>query len=351
MADVDILPRSGDIRATQLYYTRCPVPTATGIALETGILDRLFEGTRYALADVAGQGAAGVNAHYTHSIDRCFREGGGSPPIWARSRGADTKVVGITFMEETLGIFVRAADSADSVAGLSGRRIGLPLHPGLVFNFWRFAAEKGFHSALARHGLPDGAVAVVDVPERAIAVGAPGSRPCRYTGQLQALLDGRIDAMFAKGPELALLEREARGRVRMLYDVASSGHVADRVNNSTPRLVTAGARMVVEEREVVVRYLQGLIRAAAWARTHASDTRAIVASECAVAPEAIDRYLCADYPTRLEPAIDAGLVASVAVQKSFLADRGYLAGDFALDDWIDPGPLAEAHARETGGDA
>ena len=338
-----------------VYYTRCPVATATGIALEKGILDSLFAGTPYALCNIAGLGGDHANAHYTHSIDRCFREGGGSPPVWARAGGADSRLLGITFMDETLGIFVRSADPAESMLDLAGRRIGLPVWPRLIFNFWRFAAEKGFHSALKCHGMPETAVTVVDVvegrdsaeyPEGRLAGGEPDLRRCNYRGQLQALLDGRIDAMFGKGLELASLEREASGRIRLLFDVASSPDMIDRVNNSTPRLVTAGARLVNEDREVVIRYLQGLLRAARWAPQHATEARDIIARECAVEARAIDQYLPANYTTMLVPAITAELLGTVEVLKSFLLRRGYLAGDFAVEDWVDPEPLLEAQLRE-----
>jgi ABC-type nitrate/sulfonate/bicarbonate transport system substrate-binding protein len=203
----------------------------------------------------------------------------------------------------------------------------------------------------------DGAVTVVDViegwdragdPDASAGCGEPDLRRCNYRAQLEALLDGRIDAMFGKGLELALLERAAGGRIRLLYDVASSSELADRVNSSTPRLVTAGGRLVNDEREVVIRYLQGLLRAAAWAPRHAPETRNIVARECAVEARAIDHYLPADYTGRLMPAITAELLGTVEVLKSFLLERGFLAGDFALAEWVDPEPLLEAHSREQG---
>ena len=338
-----------------IYYTRCPVPTATGVALEMGFFDSLFAGTPYVLRNIAELGDEHANAHYTHSIDRCFREGGGSPPVWARARGANSKLLGITFMEETLGIFVRKDDPAESMLNLAGRRIGLPLWPGLVFDFWRFAAEKGFHSALKCHGMREAAVTVVNVvessgsvgePEACLGEGEPDLRRCNYRGQLQALLEGGIDAMFGKGLELALLEREAGGRIRLLFNVANSPEMTDRVNNSTPRLLTAGGRLVSENREVVIRYLQGLLRAGKWAQRHATETRDIVGRECAVEARAIDRYLRADYARRLMPEITAKLLGAVDVLKSFLLRWGYLAGDFAIEDWVDPEPLREAQLRE-----
>jgi ABC-type nitrate/sulfonate/bicarbonate transport system substrate-binding protein len=335
-----------------LYYTRCPVPTATGIALERGMLADVYAGTPYELRDVAE--LRNADAHYTHSIDRCFREGGGSPPVWARARGADTRLVALTFMDETQAIFVRDADTARSVGDLVGRRIGLPVWPRLVFNFWRFAAEKGFDSALRRHGLRADSVRVVDIvesddaDERAVAAydGERALRRSPYRSQLRALLDGRIDAMFGKGLELALLEAEARGRIRMLFDVSTSDEIADRVNNSTPRLVTVGSRVIDEDFDAVVRYLQALLRAATWARRHAGLVPGIVARECGIDADGVGRYLVGGYATKLAPRIDHELLATVDIVKSFLVTRRYVERDFALSAWVDRRPLREAQRRE-----
>ncbi|MCP4768618.1 MAG: hypothetical protein GY875_20440 [Gammaproteobacteria bacterium] len=112
-----------------VYYTRCPVPTATGIALHKGIFDELFPGPNYDFLNIKVLGAEHADTHYTHSIDYFFREGGGSPPIWARAQGIENRLLGVTFMEELQGIFVRSDDCAEGVADLAGRRIALPVWP------------------------------------------------------------------------------------------------------------------------------------------------------------------------------------------------------------------------------
>lgn len=345
----------GDNAHSSVYYTRCPVPTATGIALATRIFDGLFADIPWTLRDIAELDDEHSDTHYTHSVDRSFREGGGAPPIWARARGADTRLLGVTFMDEMLGIFVRENDPAQNMLDLAGRRIGLPRWPGLAFDFWRFAAEKGFHSALRCHGMRITAVTVVDVVEERDGIGSsglcagdaePGPRRCNYRSQLQALVDGRIDAMFGKGLELASLEREAAGRIRLLFNVASSPEMGDRVNNSTPRLITAGRGLVNEEGEVVVRYLQGLVRAATWASQHSNQTRDFIARECSVEASAVDRFLGFDYARRLMPALTEELLGTVDILKSFLLHHGYLHHDFAVADWIDPQPLRAALLRE-----
>ena len=170
-------------------------------------------------------------------------QGGGAPPVWARANGVDSVVLGITFMEELPGVFVRTEDSARSVADLAGRRLGLPVWPRLVFNFWRFAASKGQRSALAVHGMRDEDVEFVDIvegwdPHERRNVGRSElARParCEYRGQLEALLAGEVDAIFGKGPEAALLQREAGGGFASCTTFARRAR--SQPVSTTPRLV------------------------------------------------------------------------------------------------------------------
>ncbi|MCP4768619.1 MAG: ABC transporter substrate-binding protein [Gammaproteobacteria bacterium] len=173
-----------------------------------------------------------------------------------------------------------------------------------------------------------------------------GDAGCDYHGQLQALLSGKVDAIFGKGSEAALLEREARGEIRLLYDISDSPDMDDRVNNSTPRLITTSKQLVKDHPEVVIRYLQGLLRAAKWAPLNAEETRDIVAFECGIGERAVEHYFKSDYPQKFLPGITSQLLGSVEVMKSFLYERGYIDSDFSLVDWVNPEPLKEAQKRE-----
>ena len=337
-----------------IYYTRCPVPTASGIAFQRGMFAESFRESGYEVRDLDELGPHCKDVHYTHAIEDFFREGGGAPPVWARANGVDSVVLGITFMEELLGVFVRADDPADSVADLAGRRLGLPVWPRLVFNFWRFAALKGLHSALAVHGLRDEDVEFVDIvegwdPHERRNVGRSDlARParCEYRGQLEALLAGEVDAIFGKGPEAALLQREACGRIRLLYDIRDASAAADRVNNSTPRLLTTSRHLVDRHFGAVVRYVRTLIRASSWIQANNVEARRLIARECSVGQGEIETYLESDYAEKFLPRLSDELVEALTVMKSFLHERRFITRDFALKDWIDPRPLVEAYRLE-----
>jgi sulfonate transport system substrate-binding protein len=339
---------------TPLYYTRCPVPTASGVAFQRGMFAASFHGTDYEVRDLSELGPDFKNAHYTHSVENFFREGGGAPPVWARANGVDSVVLGITFMEELLGVFVRADDPAQDVAELAGRRLALPVWPRLVFNFWRFAASKGFHSALAVHDLHDADVKFVDIiedwdPHERRNVGrcelAQPAR-CEYQNQLAALLAGDVDAIFAKGPEAALLQRDAGKRIRLLYDLRQASAMAARVNNSMPRLLTTSRHLVEHHADAVICYLRTLIRATDWVQANTTQARVLVARECSVEPAKIETYLEANYADKFLPQVNDDLLEALVVMKRFLFERQFISKDFDLDGWIDPTLLAEAHRLE-----
>ena len=337
-----------------LYYTRCPVPTASGIAFQRGMFADLFRESGYEVRALSEFGPQCRDVHYTHAIETFFREGGGAPPVWARANAVDSVVLGITFMEELLGVFVRADDPAGSVADLAGRRLALPVWPRLVFNFWRFAALKGLHSALAVHGLRDDDVEFVDIVEgwdpheRMNVARSDPDQParCEYRNQLGALLAEEVDAIFGKGPEAALLRREAGGRIRLLYDLREVSAVADRVNNSTPRLLTTSRHLVDHHFAAVVRYVRTLIRAARWVEANDVEARRLIARECSVGQDEMETCLESDYAGKFLPKLSDDLVEALAVMKSFLYERRFIDRDFALEEWIDSRPLVEAYRLE-----
>jgi len=336
-----------------IWYTRCPVPTASGLAYQRRTFDELFDGS-YQVRNIKHLGKEHANTHYHHGLASSFREGGGSPPIWAYANGAQTKLLGITFMEERLGIYVRSDDPAAGMHDLAGRRIALPVWPKLVFNFFRFAAEKGFYSALRAHGMSERDVRIVDVEENEdpanivnpdFADGVKRLPRSYYHEQLESLLRGEVDALFAKGGEAAVLERQAGGKVRLLYDVQTSSEIEDRVNNSTPRLLTVSANLLQADPEAVTKYVQTLVRTAHWARGHKEEATRLVAAESGFLPEDINCFEH-DFTRKLMPQTTQKMIDVLEIMKTFLHERGYIRRNFDTLDWLDPEPLAQACARE-----
>ncbi|RLA06543.1 MAG: ABC transporter substrate-binding protein, partial [Gammaproteobacteria bacterium] len=137
-----------------IYYTRCPVATATGIALETGQFEKEFGDGPNQFHNIKELGRDKMlQSHFDHHLDNSVREGGAIPPIWARSRGADTALLGLTFVQDSLAFLVRADSDIHNFNDLADKRCSLPLHPKLLTDFMRANTERGFLCALAEHDM------------------------------------------------------------------------------------------------------------------------------------------------------------------------------------------------------
>jgi sulfonate transport system substrate-binding protein len=316
------------------------------------MFENAFQGSGYEVRNIVELGPARQDAHYTHSIDAFFREGGGSPPIWARASGAESVLLGMTFVDEMLGIFVRADDSAMTVAELAGRRVALPVWPRLVFNFWRFVALHAISATLQLNGMRQEDVRFIEVVEewdpserRNIARGSVDAPArCEYRRQLDALLEGKVDAVFGKGYEAALLVHEARGRIRMLSDLRDAPASTDRVRISMPRLLTTSVKFLEKHPDAVVRYLRTLVQAAHWADDNIAEASALVARECGVAPWQQEGYVGPEFVGRFLPRITDEMLESTQFMVTFLHRHGFIPTKFAVESWLDPAPLAEALA-------
>ena len=62
-----------------IYYTRCPVPTAPGVAFQRRMFAELFRESGYDVRDLNELGPDCRDVHYTHAVESFFREGGGAP--------------------------------------------------------------------------------------------------------------------------------------------------------------------------------------------------------------------------------------------------------------------------------
>ena len=161
-----------------IWYTRCPVPTATGIAADLGWLADEFapDGVEVrSLQDIPREEAS--DFHFTHAHPGLFREGGNVPALWARSRGEETRLIGLTWIEERQVIQVRADSAITVPEQLKGARLAIPRHE-ISIDFWRAMALHGFDGALGLAGLGLADAELVEVP----AGPSSGIRPAGHPG-------------------------------------------------------------------------------------------------------------------------------------------------------------------------
>jgi ABC-type nitrate/sulfonate/bicarbonate transport system substrate-binding protein len=328
---------------SQLWYTRCPVPTASGIALDLGLLHDEFAKSDIPLESIRDSDDPRVNiSHFDHSLPGLFREGGNIPAIWARSEGRDTVVVALTWIDEFQAILVRPDSGIRSLSDLKHRTIGLPRQNGQRVDFARAMALRGIDSALALGGLSldDAELADVTSEQRSFATSSGVANGRFHELESSALLRGDVDAIYVKGaPGLGTARTHG---LRILVNLADQSDPRLRVNNGNPRPVTVDRRTALERPDLVARYLAVLLRAADWARSNPEEVFSIIGKEVGRTPdEAREAYgdnAHHHFGLDLSDVRRRGL----ASQKDFLHRHGFIARDFDVDAWIDPKPLALA---------
>ncbi|MCK1441715.1 ABC transporter substrate-binding protein [Bradyrhizobium sp. 2] len=328
-----------------LWYTRCPVPTASGIALDLGWLAEEFDHSGIGLNSIRDSEDPRVQiSHFSHTLPGLFREGGNIPAIWARSTGRDTVVVALTWVDEFQAILVRKDSPIEQLSDLAGRIIGVPRQTGERVDFARAMSLRGIVTALELAGLSTDDVALRDIESVQPAfAGASVGNGRFHELEARALEDGVVDAIYAKGaPGLGSARQHG---FRVLTDIGSNPDPTRRINNGNPRPVTVDRRTAELRPDIVARYLTVLIRAAEWAKDNPDAVFDIIGQEVGrTADEARGAY---GTRAHFNFGLDLSPLRrrSLAAQKDFLLRHGFIPADFDVESWIDPRPLALATGR------
>lgn len=341
---------------SEIWFTRCPVPTPVGLAHQLGWLEEDFAQVGVALRSILDAPDRRTReSHFDHTLEWSFRHGGNVPPIRARSEGRETRLVGITWTDEFQAIVARPGSRIAGPEGLRGRRIGLPRRPAGIVDFHRANALKGVVSALSLGGLTLGDVALVDVVTADSVLEEHGSprlfglkRRLPYAPELEALIRGEIDAFYLKGTQGV-----TAANLFGLDQVVEFGFHPDpniRINTGTPRVLTVDARLAVERPDLVAVLIGAIRRAGAWAEAHPEEVRRFVAREVGASEETVLAAQGPDLHRNLGLSLDPAQIAAVATYKDFLRDQGFLAADFDVSAWVDTRPwevgaLAHLHGN------
>ncbi|WP_213777048.1 ABC transporter substrate-binding protein [Caballeronia sp. dw_276] len=333
---------------SELWYTRCPVPTTSGIAQHFRWLHREFESKGIALKSIrAADDQAVRNSHFDHTHPGMFREGGNVPPIWARANGRDTAVVGITWVDEEQLILVRDDSDIRDLAGLKGRRLGLPLHATPIVDVGRAQDLRGLLTALELGGLTREQVDLVDIPADGFDLREQDANAPRRTHvTAAALLDRAVDAIYAKGAVSATLIAE--GGLRPIFDINVNPDPLVRVNAGTPRPITVDRTLALEYPDVVARYLAVLLRTAQWALEHPDEVVGAIAAETGSTVDAVRRGFGPHLHRQFTPSLSDIYVEGLRQQKAFLLREGFLVADFDYEQWFlrEPLELAQELAKD-----
>jgi ABC-type nitrate/sulfonate/bicarbonate transport system substrate-binding protein len=338
----------------EIWFTRCPVPTATGIAYKLGWLTEAFAADGIALKTLQESSAELGRHHYDHRLPTLIREGGNMLAFGARAQGEPTRLIGLTWIEESQLILTRPDSGIRSAADLRGKRLALPGWndnpiPSHVrgTSIARGMSLAGYKGVLASAGLTFDDVELVETPDRPRNTGGAGRdiEPRRRgpggLWPVQALVDGTVDAIYVKGA--AALDQAREHGLEIAIDLDALPDPRFRVNNGTPRPITVHQSLLDDHFDLVVRFLAITLRAADYIAEQPERLRDILEFETAGSAAAVDRAY-AKLHEGLRPTLDPQRIALFEQQKKFLFTHGFLDADFALADWIDPRPLEAARA-------
>lgn len=315
----------------QLWFTRCPVPTATGIAADRGLFTAEFAPDGIAVSSLQDVGPeVAADHHYTHALDGLFREGGNVPALWARSRGEATRLIGLTWIEERQSILVRADSDLRTPAQLRGKRLAVPVHP-IAIDFWQAMALAGFAGALSLAGLDLGDAHLVQVP---------GTPKAQWEGELAALRDGRVDAVYVKGALAVEAARRYGAEVAVDLDAAPDRRA--RVNNGTPRPITVRQQLLDQEPELVARFLAVLLTAADWAGGNPAELARILSAETGAGAEGVAGAYREDTRHSLHLDLSEHRLDLLEQQQHFLHGQGFLPEPVDVRAWAAAAPLRRA---------
>jgi ABC-type nitrate/sulfonate/bicarbonate transport system substrate-binding protein len=335
---------------SEIWYTRCPVPTPVGLAVQLGFLDEAFGREGVSLKSIIDSPDRSIRtSHFDHHLAYSFRHGGNVPPIRARSEGNPTRLVGITWTDEFQAILSLPGRGIATTRDLVGRRFGIARRPAGVVDFMAATALKGLTSALSLEGLTPGAVEIVDIP-LAESVLAEREGPSlfglksrhAYGAEVAALLRGEVDAIYVKGTP-GITVANLIGAIQ----VAEFGFHPDakiRINSGSPRVLTVDERLAEDRPDLVATLLAALRRAGDWAEAHPDEVRRFVGREVNASEEVVAAANGPELHRHLGVGLEPELVEAIGHYKDFLFANGFLAADFDIAAWVDRRPL-EALAR------
>jgi sulfonate transport system substrate-binding protein len=324
----------------ELWYARPPVPTVSGIAWHFRWLQSELARHGLALQSIrASDDPDRRMSHLKHQERGQFREGGNIPAIWSRGEGAHTAVVGITWIDEAQFVLVRRDSEIRDMTDLRGRRIGLPKRETSIVDVGRAQDLHGFVTALALVGLKTLDVEMVDVPTMDYDLREDFVLEHTSAPLVEALVGGKVDAIFAKGAS-GVLWIQKYG-LRPIVDINRNPDPLVRINNGTPRPITVDRELALTRPELVAHYLAVLLRTAVWARSHQLEVIKAVAAEIGTTRENVKIAYGPELHCHFDIHLSPDYIAALEIQKDFLRDWGF-SKDFDYRAWIVPGPLVLA---------
>lgn len=252
----------------KLWYTRCPVPTGVGIAVQLGWIQEEFARDGIEIGSIFdSQDRAVRESHFDHKVANSFRQGGSVPAIWARAAGRKTRVVGLTWTDEAQVLLALPESKIRNIKDLKGRRLGIATRPNDIIDFWKATTLRAYLVTLGLEGLTEKDVEIVEIPRHETSFDNRGAwgqgRGASQLLEVDALKSGKVDVIFHKGSRGLEVAHEIGAHV--VFDVWKHPDPRARANNHSPRTLTVDAELAENHPDIVARIVRRVIQAGEWA--------------------------------------------------------------------------------------
>lgn len=345
---------------TEVYYTNCPLVSASNVDQELGWTKGEFKKLGVNYQYMRAREENNWYPHYIHNMDNLIRFGGLFPPVHVHADIRRTKLLGVTQVYEGGVMMVRSRDDIYRMADLKGKKIGLSRSQNKIkTDWWGIQEEQGIELMLRMNGMTRDDVEIVEFPyaddwyDKPEMMGPPMENPSElwlkrdhkhdlaFRPLETALENGAIDAMYSQSKVLSVLS-ETTGKFKSIEDLSHYPDWTLQVAN-VPAAITCTAEMAEQHPELVVTFLKGMIKVGRWANEHKHAAAAILDKQTFYRDvedtyEGIRRV-------DLVPNLSPQNLASVAIGKDFMLSHGYIKNDFDVNKWAAPEFLEQA-ARE-----
>ncbi|MRW90690.1 ABC transporter substrate-binding protein [Duganella sp. FT80W] len=336
-----------------LWYTRCPVPTGLGIAVQQGWLEQAFTAQSTTIRSLRESSDQAVReSHFDHTLQNSVRHGGNIPALWAKADGRDTRVIGLSWADETQRILVLPDSDIKTVRDLRGRRFGLPLWRRAQIDFSRAQALRGLENALKLDGLYVHDVTLFDYeidagqsdrPAEQLAGTHVFSGGRAQNPELLGLLRREVDAIFLKGAHAAQVAQQFG--LRTIIDTGIHPDPLIRANNGTPRTLSVDTNLLDHHFDAAVTIVEQVLRAEEWAHQHPDETRRFLARETNSSEYFVAAAYGEDAHLKLRTDLSDSSIAGLQDFADFLHRWHFLPAPVDVRSWIDARPLQAVLAQ------
>ncbi|NNG81618.1 ABC transporter substrate-binding protein [Acinetobacter sp. ANC 5378] len=333
-----------------VWYTRCPVPTGLGIAIQKGWLQKKFEADQIEIKSLRESNSKDIrNSHFNHNLQNSVRHGGSIPAIWAYSLQQNTKVIGLSWADEAQLLLTRHDSGIKTPADLKGKRFGLPHNQDALIDFSRAQAIRGLENSLKTVGLTVDAVDLVNTQRKDIIRAKEqqllsdssdssfyGARnPLNASAELVALLTGEVDTIFLKGALAVQIAQDFA--LHTIIDIGAHPDPILRSNNGTPRTLTVDRDFLQQHPEQVKHIVSSVLEAEQWSHQHPQETLQYLAQECHSADKWIPIAYGEDAHLKLNTNFDETSILALQDLSDFLYRWKFIPNPINVKEWLAPG--------------